>query len=84
VTNLDALRGKPITEAVRWEENEWELFAGAGPDVEDHDIRIVSLGTLLGSDRSIEVVAGLAVGEGLWRHPADLKWQPWKKNEKGP
>ena len=34
-TNLDALRGKPITEVMRWEEEEWEMFAGAGPDITD-------------------------------------------------
>ena len=29
VTNLDALRGESVTEAMRWEDDEWELFAGA-------------------------------------------------------
>jgi hypothetical protein len=33
VTDLAALRGERVTEACRWEEDEWELFAGAGPDV---------------------------------------------------
>jgi hypothetical protein len=30
-TNLDALRGEPITELTRWEADEWEMFSGAGP-----------------------------------------------------
>ncbi len=81
VTNLDALKGKPVTEATRWEENEWELFAGAGPDVEKADIRMVPLGTLIGADRSVEAVAGLEVGEGLWRDSTDLEWHPWLKEK---
>jgi hypothetical protein len=32
-TDLAALRGEPVTEAARWEEDYWELFAGCGPDV---------------------------------------------------
>jgi hypothetical protein len=50
-TNLAALRGNRITEAVRWEENEWEMFAGAGPDVAEDEMRVVSLGSLLGMER---------------------------------
>ena len=79
ITNLDALRGIPITEVVRWEENEWELFAGAGPDVEKSDIRIVPLGTLLGFDPSLANVTQLKIGEGLWRNSDDRVWHPWRK-----
>lgn len=78
VTNLDALRGHPVTEAVHWEEKQWELFAGAGPDVQEEEIREVPLATLLAIDPSVGAVANLAVGEGLWRDPADLEWQIWE------
>jgi len=78
VTNLDALRGKQITEAMRWEDTDWELFAGAGPDVDKDEIRIVPFGTLLGADTSIEPVVNLAVGKGLWRDPVDREWHPWE------
>jgi len=75
VTNLDALKGKPITEAVRWEEDKWELFAGAGPDVDKADVRTVPLGTLMAADRTLEIVTTLDVSQALRRDPADLKWR---------
>jgi Domain of unknown function (DUF4262) len=77
VTNLDALRGKKITEATRWEEDNWELFAGAGPDVQPKEIRHVPLGTLLAIDKSLERVITLGIGDGLWREPDDTEWHIW-------
>jgi Domain of unknown function (DUF4262) len=77
VTNLDALRGKPVTEATRWEVDQWEMFAGAGPDVPPDDIREVPLGTLLAADPSLTAVTALQIGKGLWRDPADLEWHSW-------
>lgn len=79
ITNLEALKGQPITEVVRWEEDEWELFAGSGPEVDKADIRAVPMGTLLGFDKSLQKVADLAVGQGLWRDSAGCDWNIWKK-----
>jgi hypothetical protein len=76
-TNLDALRGEPITEAARWEETEWELFAGAGPDVKREDARVVPLGVLLGFDRSLEPAVELEVGKALWREGQEDEWHAW-------
>lgn len=78
ITNIDALKGKPITEAMRWEEDQWEMFAGAGPDVEKEDIREVALGTLLGADQSLYPVANLSVGKGIWRNTDELEWHSWE------
>jgi hypothetical protein len=78
ITNLDALRGKPITEVMRWEEKQWELFAGAGPDVLREDIREVPLGTVLAIDQSLQVITNLGVGQGLWRDSSQLEWHSWK------
>jgi len=75
-TNLDALRGKRVTEAARWEEDQWELFAGAGPEVPREEIRVVPLGTLLAADSSLSAVVNLPVGCALWRD-ADSEWHPW-------
>lgn len=80
ITNLEALRGARITEVVRWEEDEWELFAGAGPDVPEEDIRVVPLGILLGSDNSLEPITALTVGSGLWREGLS-GWHPWQVPE---
>lgn len=81
ITNLNALRGEPITEVMRWEDDEWEMFSGAGPDVLEEDIREVPLGVLLGSDRSLNAVTTLLVGQGLWRSPTELVWHSWGNNK---
>nr|WP_143592209.1 hypothetical protein [Stenotrophomonas maltophilia] len=78
VTNLDALRGHPVTEAARWEEGLWEMFAGAGPDVSPEDVRKIPLRTLVAIDRSLEPVMQLRVGEALWRDADELIWNEWK------
>jgi hypothetical protein len=81
ITNLDALRGHPITEVMRWEEGEWELFAGAGPDVDKNDMRIVPLGTMLGYDSTLECIVNLEVGSGIWRDERGDAWHPWGSRE---
>jgi hypothetical protein len=83
VTNLDALRGQRVTEAVRWENDQWELFAGAGPDVPKDDIRVVPLGTMLALDKSLYPVTELKIGEGFWRDPIELKWHAWRQRNSG-
>jgi hypothetical protein len=78
MTNLEALRGNPVTEACRWEEDYWELFAGAGPDVSESDARLVPIGCLLATDPSLEPVSRLEIGDGLWRADATDGWQVWR------
>jgi hypothetical protein len=75
-TNLASLRGERITEAMRCEENAWELFAGAGPDVLEAEIRVVPLGVLLGADESLLPIVSLPIGRGLWRD-AISEWHLW-------
>jgi len=77
VTNLDVLYGKKATEVMRWEIDEWEIFAGAGPDVPKEDMRTLPLGILIGIDKSLEAVFSLEVGKGLWRDPVELEWNDW-------
>ena len=77
ITDIDALKGKTITEAAKWEDHIWEMFSGAGPDVKKEDIRIVPLGTILGIDATLKPILDLAVGEGLWRDDKDSSWQDW-------
>jgi hypothetical protein len=77
ITSLDALRGSPITEAVRWEETDWELFPGCATDVAKEDMRSVPFGTLLGAEPSVKPVTELMVGKALRREPGDLEWNPW-------
>lgn len=75
-TNLSALRGDRITEVVRWEEGEWEAFAGAGPDVPKDELRVVPLGVLFAADASLLAMTNLPLGAGLWRD-AVSDWHPW-------
>lgn len=77
ITNLNALKGEPITEVMRWEPDEWEAFAGPGPDVEENEIRVVSVGTLLGIDKSLEAILKLDIGKGIWRDSEELVWNDW-------
>lgn len=83
VTNVDALQGRAITEVMRWEENQWELFAGAGPDINKDDIRVVPIGTLLATDDSLGCITQLIVGTGLWREGRADHWHPWRPSQTG-
>lgn len=84
LTNLAALRGERVTEVMRWEEDEWEMFAGAGPDVPKDEMRVVALGTLVGADKSLFPAVNLSIEEGLWRDPEpDSEWHPWRKRQPG-
>jgi Domain of unknown function (DUF4262) len=76
-TNLGALKGGRVTEAARWEEDQWELFAGAGPDVPKEDVRIVPLSTLLAIDASLVIVTKLDIGRALWRDEHGGQWHNW-------
>lgn len=77
-TNLDALRGFMVTEAVRWESELWELFSGSGPEVAVEDIRCVPLATLIAFDPSLEAVINLSAAEGIWRDGVENVWHSWK------
>jgi hypothetical protein len=78
ITNINTLFGEEITELTRWENNEWEMFAGAGPDVKKEDLRVVPLGTILGIDKSILPALKLDIGEGLWRDSRESEWNNWE------
>jgi hypothetical protein len=75
-TNLAALRGELITEAARWEEDEWEICAGPATEVSKEEMRVVPLGTLLAADESLAAAVSLPVGKGIWRDEVS-GWHPW-------
>jgi len=77
MTNLDALRGRRITEACRWEDDYWEMFAGAGPDVPKDAARLVPLGCLLAADPSLVRAIDLPIGRGVRRDSDGGDWRPW-------
>ena len=77
ITNMSALKGKRITEAARWETNQWELFSGAGSDVATGEARVVPLGTLLAVDATLMVVTHLDIGRAIWRDSERDDWRAW-------
>lgn len=77
-TNLQALQGRRITEAARWEVDQWECFAGPGPDVRREDARVIPLGTLLAVDPTLAAVVRLPVGGAIWRDETEATWHKWK------
>lgn len=81
-TNLAALRGERINEVARWEENEWEIFAGPGPDVPKEEMRVVPLGVLLACDDSLLPALNLEVGAALWRDDVS-DWHAWGTGGRG-
>ncbi len=82
MTNLDALQGYRVTEAARWEENQWEMFSGSGPDTPPEEVRAVPLGTLLGFDQSLEPAVRLQVGSAIWRDGEGGEWEEWRSSSK--
>lgn len=78
VTDVYAMKGKTIVELMRWEEQKWEMFSGPGPDFIEEEIRLVSLGTVLGIDPSLETILKLEIGEGLWRDDKESDWNKWE------
>ncbi len=79
ITNLTALRGYAITEVVRWEDSEWEMFSGSGPETPKIEMRIVPLAVLLAFDSTLNPVVNLEIGRGLWRDDLQGEWHPWGK-----
>ena len=79
MTNLAALRGSRVTEVARWEEDQWELFAGPSTEIKDDEARAVALGTLLGADKTLEVAVELPVGGAVWRDEDGGPWHAWAR-----
>jgi hypothetical protein len=77
VTDLDALRGAPVLEAARWEEDQWELFSAPGDELPRERIRLVPLGTMLALDGTLAVVTHLRVGDGVVREDGGSEWSEW-------
>lgn len=77
ITNLKALRGEPITEIMRWETNEWEMFAGSGEEELKSNIRILPLASVLAFDKTLLESINLKVGKGMWRDSYESDWNDW-------
>jgi hypothetical protein len=67
VTNHRAMRGEPVTDGLRRDEDTWELFVDADPDLPQEDVFVVPLSTLLAFDSTLEPFIKLPTGSGLRR-----------------
>lgn len=76
-TDIWFLRGNPITEISKWEDNYWEMYHIPGDVVEKEDIRIVSLGTVLALDPSVLAALKIPLTKGLYRENIDEPWKKW-------
>ena len=74
LTNLITLKGGYISELVRVDKDEWEMFYGPGSAVAEADIRIVPIWTLLGHDPSLARGVNLPVNGGLYRETRNGPW----------
>ena len=79
LTDLTALRGGPITEVMRWEKDQWEIFSSSGSDMPESERRIVPLGVLLEADESLLPAVDLPVETGFWRDNNESEWHAWGK-----
>jgi hypothetical protein len=79
LTDLNTLRGGRITEVMRWEEDQWEIFSGSGPEIPESERRVVPLGILLEADNSLLPAVDLRVETGFWRDKGESEWHPWGK-----
>ncbi|WP_333597401.1 DUF4262 domain-containing protein [Chryseobacterium flavum] len=77
VTEIDVLLGKKATEIMRWEEDEWQAFTKDGNEVDENNIRVISIATILGIDSTLFPITNLDVGKGLWRSADELVWNDW-------
>lgn len=80
-TDLDALHGKPIISAIRWEEEYWEIFSKPPLEISKENTRFVSLGIFLAIDSSNEIFAQLEINEGASRTDPAGKWEIWSIKE---
>ncbi len=79
LTDLGVLRGKRITEVMRWEEDQWEIFSECVQDIPESERRAVPLSLLLQADESLLPAVNLRVETGFWRDKEELEWHPWGK-----
>lgn len=75
--DLDALRGKVIVEAVRWDDDYWEISSDESNELVEENSRFISLGIILESDSSNKIIGTLSINEGASRIGTSDKWEIW-------
>ena len=78
LTNIQALKGEYILEVFRCDEDEWEMFSENGTNIDRGNLRIVSVGALIGIDPSLTRSLTLEIGKGIWRKSIEDDWNNWE------
>jgi hypothetical protein len=79
-TNLEFLKGQPLTEIIRWEPDFWEMFHGEAPNIPKEQRRVVSISTIVGIDKTILPALELQIKKGLYRDENEEEWTFWDVN----
>lgn len=77
VINKDILYGAKALEIMRWDENEWEIYSMNPENLDEDDMRIIPVSTIIGIDNSLERILELNVGKGLIRDSPNNAWESW-------
>jgi hypothetical protein len=78
VTDLDTLRGKPLIQAIRWEEDYWEAFSELSSEKTEENTRFVPLNIVMGSYESHNILLELSMNEGAIRNDTIEEWEIWE------
>ena len=76
-TNISALHGESILELVRVDTDEWEAFSVPSPNLDVGDVRVIPIGVLLASDKTLMSATELMVDTGLYRDDGGSPWVDW-------
>lgn len=74
VTDMDAMRGKPILEVLRVGETEWQMFHDIRDSYDDEDVQIIPLGTLIAHDPTLLATMNITIDECMSRESEDDDW----------
>ncbi|SHF10539.1 DUF4262 domain-containing protein [Chryseobacterium vrystaatense] len=77
ITEIDVLLGKKATEIMRWEKDDWQIFTQDGNNIDEDNLRVVPITTILGIDETLLPIIKLNLGKGLWRSEDELIWNDW-------
>ena len=80
VTDSNALRGAPVTEAARWDDGEFQMLAIGEDNLQPptEDLRVVPFSTLAAADSGLEPLFETPPGCSWWRADVASPWQRWR------
>lgn len=80
-TNKDALRGHSIIQAIRWEEDYWEIFSKFPSEITEDETLLVPIGIIIEHDDTNKIIATLSKEQAASRDDIDHDWEIWNVDE---